>query len=177
MSLRTTALLGAALSLTLCASAAWPDAKDDLNAARAIERDIDRGEKDWARAQTFKNKSSQLDVLDQSIFKLKRARSFAARHDGIEFLRLQNDAEFGLVRALDDQAEIYYARSSYPKAAKKVGQALEIDPTNPRSLRIAAKIEAAQLSNPYQGGQASRMRDRRPLDGPITPSGGSLRLR
>lgn len=168
--LRTHAFLGSAFALTLCASAAWPLSTDD-EAARAIARDIRQGEKDWNRAQTFRNSSSRIEVLDTSIKRLERARNFASNHPGHDFLTLRYDAEFDLVRALDDEAEIFYVRRSLPKAAEKVGEALDIDPQNPRSLRLAAKIESAQNSNDYQyGAGGDRMRGRRPMTQPtVTP--------
>lgn len=159
MTLRTNALLGAAFCLTLCASAAWTDDADD---ARRVAKQIADGERTIDHAKTYDNKSSRLEVLNVSIRQLQRARDLAGRHDGEAFKLLKTDAECDLVNALDDTADIYLARSAYPNAAKRVGEALDINPRDPRSLQLAARIEGAMHGGSYSyGGQSQRMADRR----------------
>jgi hypothetical protein len=64
---------------------------------------------------------------------------------------VRTDASRSLVRALDDEAEIYYRRKSLSLADKRVDEALGIQRDDPRARNLAAMIAAAKSTDVYDG--------------------------
>jgi hypothetical protein len=129
-----------------------PDVSDrerETRARTAFEKGVHASD----RADLATSNAARLNLLDDAIVALKRARGYAyrSRSMGGE-MRCAIDAK--LVDALDDQAEIYYVRRALPTAMKRVNFALEVDPSDARSRQLLSMIWNAES---YGGGYSSGM--------------------
>jgi hypothetical protein len=154
-----TAALVAFLSL---AALGWagPDAAQErqLKAANAY---LEKGREQLERTAKLETNASRLDALDRALYLLKRARSTAGT--AAELAEFRDSVDTETVRALDDQAEIYYARKSLTLAAKRTQEAMAIRPDDARAKQMADLIERAKSTDVWSnvGTVAARRIDQR----------------
>ena len=130
-----------------------PDVSDRERATRA-RADFARGANASSRADRATSNAARLNLLDDAIVALKSARGHAYRSRSLEGIEMRCAIDAKLIDALDDQAEIYYARRALPTAMKRVNFALEVDPSDARSRELLSLIFAAESygGGTYQGG-------------------------
>jgi hypothetical protein len=168
-------ILGAA-ALASLAGTALP--LTERERAQAVVKYLDRGRHELGRARLADTRAAKLILLDDAAYALRRARSEALRAKSGEVCDLQPIVDRSLVTVLDDQAEIYYIRGSHPKAMKRVVEALDIIPDEPRTLALYARLAGSQASgsSTFFGGipATNRANERRGFGAaPITPAGTS----
>ena len=157
--------------LLLCAGApAWTD--PDPSASQKIRlatANLERGREQMATATTLKTNARRIDTLDRALYFLRRARAVTLPSTDSAVIEVRKDVESNLVQALDSQAQIYYSRSSYSLAKKRLEESLAIDPQDSQAQRLSEMIKDAESEDIYdkiQGRAAiDRIRERRAAAG------------
>lgn len=138
----------ALLSASVFAWAGPPDSATDRT-FKLAETHLLKGNDQLQRVSQEKTNAARIDVLDRAIYFFRRARTVAANQAEPRFAELRSGTDARLVRALDDQAEIYYARKSLWLAEKRVKESLSILPNDPRSAALLEKITTAKNTDVY----------------------------
>jgi hypothetical protein len=164
-------------ALVLAAVATFALAGPDEDLKRTLAQsaaNLEKGEALLAETSKPGTKAERLQTLDRALYFLRRARTLAVVGQPL-FDTVRADASRSVVRALDDEADIYYSRSSLSMAGKRVQEALAIDPTDTRTRTLADKIEAAKSSDLYGedvgGIELQRIRERRRIAVPLRDRG------
>jgi hypothetical protein len=158
-------------ALVLSAVAAtFASATPDQDLRRTLAQsaaNMEKGDSLLAETSKLHTNAERLQTLDRALYFLRRARTLAVVGDP-QFDKVRTDASQSTIRALDDEADIYYWRSSLTMAGKRVQEALAIDPTDTRSRALGDKIAAANASDLYEdvgGIELQRIRERRRITG------------
>lgn len=164
----------AAASLVFCAATfAWPESASDRNVKLATAR-LEKGRGLLGSVSSKDSNASRLATLDRAIYFLREGRQVTVKEKGDAFVGLQKEIDANLVRSLVSEAEIYFERTSVPKAKQRVEEALTIDPRNPRALDLSAMITASESASSYSGSRVPagretqeqrRIRERRAANG------------
>jgi len=163
-------LVRATAALVLCAAAGsvtWAAADDTTTdrTMKLVAANLEKGQELLNQARKEKTNGAKLDALDRALYFLRRAHSTTPKGEADASGVLRRDVDATLVRALDDQAEIYYARKSLSLAKKRDQEALAIDRQDARARVLADliyQVESTDIFTAYQGTIAiQRIRDRR----------------
>jgi len=168
------------LILAVVALPALAGAKDAERQAKRIRAHLKRGEQKLALVPELQKNAARLRTLDRSLYYLRKARTISAKQKGAEFSALTEKVNPVLVRALVDQASIYYARTSLKMADKRVDEALSIVPEDASALRLKKAIRVARETDIYEQFQGTaainRIRARRAAAGiPLRDRGAARR--
>src|SRR5262245_3407902 len=136
-------LLGSALVLAAAAFATAAETQADRD-LKSVTNQIAKAERILVRAPAYERKAAQLYAYDQAVVLLTNARRTAARWSGAAFGSAWDDAAYSLVRAYDEQTQIYLDRGSLPSARKHNEAALAVDPLDVRARNLKAMITAAE---------------------------------
>jgi hypothetical protein len=149
--MRLIRFVGAAVvsATAMLASALADPAQDRITAQAAAN--LDKGRNVLAEDRTDHTNAVRLQTLDRALYFLRRSRSLAVAGRSGRLDDVRTDASRSLVRALDDEAEIYYRRKSLSLADKRVDEALGIQRDDPRARNLAAMIAAAKSTDVYDG--------------------------
>jgi hypothetical protein len=176
---RTTLLSACVVAASAAAASAAPSTENDRIFRLATTR-LEQGEHEMSRVRTFTTSTAKLQALDRAIVRLNQARTVAWSGDGPTFDALREFSYYDLVRAYDDEAQIYFERKSLSLARDRTNQALSLDPTDARALNLDVMVRAAAETDIYDANngatQVNRIRDRRAAMGlPLRDRGISLR--
>jgi len=142
--MRSTTLLCASALLAICASAhAGGLVTAEDRDRQTITNKLADADHQMARTRKFAGNDAKLNAYDLAIDAYRRARATALKHPIGDFDKLRVDAERGLVRALDSEAEIYFYRGSIPQARKRVSEAVALDSSDSRALNLIEMINGA----------------------------------
>ena len=128
------------------------DTRLDAKSARAMKLAsacLSAGRHQLGRVAELDRTPAKLHALDRAIASLRRGLRAASTPAMIHLPSVRDAIADDLVRALDDQAEIYYARSSFPQARKRVDEALSVIPGDERSVALASRIVDAMAVGSY----------------------------
>ncbi len=157
--------------VTLSALATLALAVPDESAKRSLAiatANLEKGDVLLAEVSALKTNASRLATLDRALYFLRRARKVAVAGEP-QFERIRGDASRSVVRALGDEAEIYYQRKSLSLAQKRAAEALAIDPADSRARNLIGRIEAAKSTDIHSNDMGStaigRIRERRAAAG------------
>ncbi len=176
---RTILVAACALPAFGAAALGGPDPAEFEKLTTASAR-LEAGEHQITLARSATTTASRLDAWRKAVTLLRQARVDAWAGTSASFYELQTFAYYDFVRALDGEAETYFARKSLSLAKNANNEALSIAPTDSRALNLALMIRAAEetdIYDPNQGAAAvERIRARRAAAGmPLRDRGISTR--
>lgn len=153
----TLALSSAVLGGTVLADTAENDRK-------LVTALVEKGQAKIDRIQKLKSNAERLQSLDSALYFLRRGRNITKSTASSSVSMLRADVDASLVRALNAETEIYYARQSLSLAKKRNAEALDVDSDNARALELKEMIRTAENTFEFGPDQhsiaAQRVRDR-----------------
>jgi hypothetical protein len=157
---------------------AMPDTAAE-RARKSATAHLEKGRELLADVAKLDTNAARLQSLDRALYFLRRSRTLLTGREGEAFDSLRADVSRDLVRALLDQAEIYYVRKSLSLAQKRAKEALAIDSEERRALELTKRIDTAKNTDIYEGKGTvaiQRIRERRAAAGlPLRDRGISTR--